>query len=201
VENTNTPEESTPTKQPPTLDPTASSTALQPSPSVTKTPLATHTQTPKYTSTSSVSFTPTLTDTPGSIITETPSPYILQMMNPYYLENFTHQDLGCDWMGVAGQIFSSGGQVQTNILIKAGGEIDGNPVVEDLSMPLAYPETDTAYGPGGYEITLSHSPAETDSTAWIQLFSLEGDPLSDQIYLVTFDDCQKNLILMNFTER
>lgn len=103
-------------------------------------------------------------------------------------------------MGVAGQIFSSGGQVQTDILIKAGGDINGIPVLEDMTMPLAEPETDLAYGPGGYELTFSSAPADTDSTVWVQLFNLEGDPLSEKVFLITYDDCLKNLILMNFIE-
>jgi hypothetical protein len=122
-------------------------------------------------------------------------------MNPFYLSNFTHEELGCDWLGVAGQIFSSGGQVQKNIIIRAGGEIAGTPVVEDMTMPLAEPETDLAYGPGGYELTLASSPSDTESTAWVQLFSLEGDPLSEKIFLTTYNDCQKNLLLMNFIEQ
>ena len=122
-------------------------------------------------------------------------------MNPYYLSNFAHEELGCDWLGVAGQIFSSGGQVQINIIIKAGGKIAGAPVVEDMTMPLAELETDRAYGPGGYELTLGTSPSDSESTAWVQLFSLDGNPLSERIFLTTYNDCQKNLILMNFIEK
>jgi hypothetical protein len=50
-------------------------------------------------------------------------------------------------------------------------------------------------------LTVALSPADSESTLWIQLFSLEGTPLSDQIYLITYDDCQKNLLLMNFNEK
>ena len=138
------------------------------------------------------------TFTPQPTFTATAVPYQLQLMNPYYLSNFTHPELGCDWLGVAGQIFSSGGQVQLDILIKAGGELAGNSIVEEMTMPLADSEIDLAYGPGGYELTLAFSPVDTESTAWIQLFSLDGDPLSEKIYFTTYDDCQKNLILMNF---
>jgi sulfite reductase beta subunit len=45
-------------------------------------------------------------------------------------------------MGVAGQVFDKKGQVQTDIVIKAGGSIDGKPVIEDVTMPLADPEGD-----------------------------------------------------------
>jgi len=122
-------------------------------------------------------------------------------LNPYYLENFAHDDLGCKWLGIAGQIFDSRGQVQTDIIIKAGGVINGIPVEEDMTMPLTNPEIDTAYGPGGYEITLGSAPADSDLTAWIQLYNLTGDPLTERIFFVTYNDCQKNLILMNFSEQ
>lgn len=145
---------------------------------------------------------PSITPTPTLLPTQTPTPvpYQLQLMNPFYLSNFTHPDLGCDWMGVAGQIFDKDGVVQKEILVKAGGEIQSTTVVEELTMPLAEPDVDLAYGPGGYEITLADNTADSIDTAWIQLFNLEGDPLSEKIYLTTYDDCLKNLILMNFSE-
>ncbi len=183
-----TPEE-TPTGFTPSVTPFSS-----PTPENTTAPIP-----PTATATSTAPSTPTFTPQPTFIAT--PVPYQLQVMNPFYLSNFTHEELGCDWLGVAGQIFSSGGQVQVDILIKAGGELDGKPVEEDMTMPLAEPETDLAYGPGGYELTLASSPSDTESTAWVQLFSLEGDPLSEKIFLTTYNDCQKNLLLMNFIEQ
>lgn len=122
------------------------------------------------------------------------------MMAPHYLANFTHPDLGCDWLGIAGQVFDKDGLVQKDIIIKAGGQLNGEPIIEEMTMPLAEPDFDLAYGPGGYELTLANGPVDSDSALWIQLFSLEGDPLSEQIFLDTYDDCQKNLILMNFVE-
>lgn len=142
----------------------------------------------------------------ASTATTAPEPiftahYVLQVMNPHYLANFTHSELGCDWLGVGGQVFNREGVVQKDIIIKAGGDLNGSPVIEQMTMPLADPDIDIAYGPGGFELTLANSPAESDSTLWIQLFSLEGKPLSEQIFLITYDDCQKNLLLMNFVEQ
>jgi hypothetical protein len=128
-------------------------------------------------------------------------PYQLQQPNPYYLANFTHPDTGCSWLGVAGQVFNKTGQVQKEIVIKAGGTIKGKAVIETMTMPLAEPAVDLAYGPGGYELTLSDGVAATSKEAWIQLFNLKGNPLSDKVYLVTYNDCQKNLILMNFIQK
>jgi len=201
------------TEELPALTPRAEATAIQ----VTKTPYlsptsptATSTKTPNpasptpgNTSTPTPTSTPTATSTftPTPTYTATPLPYSVQILNPYYLENFARNDLGCKWLGIAGQIFDSRGQVQTDIIIKAGGEINGIPVEEDMTMPLTNPEIDTAYGPGGYEITLGSAPADSDLTAWIQLYNLTGDPLTERIFFVTYNDCQKNLILMNFSEQ
>ena len=153
-----------------------------------------------YTPTPEITAAPTATGTPEPTFTPTVVPYSLQLMNPYYLKNFTHDDLGCEWFGVAGQIFDREGKVQKDIVVRAGGEINGSPVIEEMVMPLAEPDVDLAYGPGGFELTLAVSLADTESEVWIQLFSLEGDPLSDKIYLTTYDDCQKNMILLNFVE-
>jgi len=153
------------------------------------------------TATSTATPTAKATYTPEPTFTSTPVPYTLQLMNPYYLTNFTHVDLGCDWMGVAGQIFNKDGLVQKEILIKAGGDIHGAAIVEDMTMPLAESEIDLAYGPGGYELTLALSPADTEDTIWIQLYNLAGDPLSEKVHLTTYDDCLKNLILINFIEQ
>ncbi len=158
------------------------------------------TPTPEMTATPINTATATATGTAAPTFTPTAVPYSLQLMNPYYLKNFTHDDLGCDWLGVAGQIFDLEGQVQKDIVIRAGGEINGSPVIEEMVMPLAEPDIDLAYGPGGFELTLADSLADTETEVWIQLFSLDGDTLSDKIYLTTFDDCQKNLILLNFVE-
>ena len=134
--------------------------------------------------------------------TQTPEnyPYSLQIMNPHYLGNFARPELGCDWLGVGGQVFNYEGAVQKDIIIKAGGELNGAPVLEEMTMPLAETDVDIAYGPGGYELTLADGPIASDETVWVQLFSLDGTPLSEKIYLITFDDCQKNLLLMNFIE-
>lgn len=151
--------------------------------------------------TPTVQTTKESTPIPQPTNTATPFPYQIQVMNPHYLASFTHADLGCNWLGVGGQIFNREGAVQKDIVIKVGGELGGSPVIEEMTMPLAEPEIDIAYGPGGYELTLANSPAASDGTLWIQLLSLEGDPLSEQIYLITYEDCQKNLLLVNFMEQ
>ena len=169
------------------------------------TPRASATTPPTSTPTKTLpnTSTPTATPTtkPTATRTPTPMPYAVQQSNPYYLANFARPDQGCNWLGVAGQIFDSKGQVQKEIIIRAGGKIAGSPVIEDMAMPLSEPKVDLAYGPGGFEITLANQTKSTNKEAWIQLYNLAGSPLSEKIYLVTFADCQKNLILMNFSSK
>ncbi len=63
-----------------------------------------YTPTPGMTATPSYTPTATATEKPAATFTPTAVPYSLQLMNPFYLKNFTHDDLGCAWLGVAGQI-------------------------------------------------------------------------------------------------
>jgi hypothetical protein len=138
--------------------------------------------------------------TPAPTFTSTPLPYQVQVRNPLYLENFVHPDQSCDWMGAAGQIFNSEGSVVKDIVIRAGGTLNGVEIMETMTMPLANPEDDKSYGPGGFELQFAESPFASEDQIWIQLFDLGGAPLSKKIFLETFDDCQKNLILLNFIE-
>ena len=162
AESTSTPPEAVTA----TVKPSATKIPATRTPYVTEVPSATPTKTPTK--------IPQATSTPRATSTATPAPYSLQNMTPHYLTNFTHPELGCDWLGVAGQVFDSAGVVQKNILIKAGGKLAGTAVVEEMTMPLAEPEVDLAYGPGGYEVTLANAPAASENSIWIQLFSLEG---------------------------
>lgn len=187
-ESTEMPSES-PTTPPETAEVVVKPTQTALAPSETPLPAST------ATATSEAPAQPTPTFTPVTF------PYALQVMNPHYLGNFSRPELGCDWLGVGGQVFNEAGAVQKDIIIKAGGELNGAPVLEEMTMPLAEPEVDIAYGPGGYELTLANAPAESEDTLWVQLFSLDGTPLSEQIYLITHAECSKNLLLMNFIEQ
>jgi hypothetical protein len=180
---------------------TATSTkpAVSPTPAATSTPASS--STPLLTPTRTATQAPTLTRTLQPTATSTAVPYGLQGANPYYLANFTHPEAGCSWLGVGGQVFSREGQVQKSVVIKAGGTLNGTALVETMTMPLAEPDVDLAYGPGGYEITLANQAVASQGSAWIQLYSLGGAPLSEKIYLVTYADCQKNLLLINFSQK
>lgn len=113
------------------------------------------------------------------------------------MSNFAHPEEGCGWLGIAGQIFDRKGEVVKDVVVKAGGTLNGEPILNSLSMPGAA----KAYGPGGYELVLSDDPLDSEEEVWIQLFDLSSHPLSEKTYLTTYAACDKNLILLNFIEK
>jgi hypothetical protein len=55
-----------------------------------------------------------------------------------------------------------------------------------------------ANGKSGFEFFLGPVPISSKGELYIQLFDQAGMPLSDNIYLDTFNDCAKNLALVRF---
>jgi hypothetical protein len=58
----------------------------------------------------------------------------------------------------------------------------------------------STYGPGSYEFELATEPVASEQTLWVQLFDQAMLPLSDKVYFDTFDDCERNLILIQFNQ-
>lgn len=119
--------------------------------------------------------------------------YTLQDGGPFYLPNFTHPEQGCAWMGVAGQVFDNQALEVLGLTIVAGNKYSGQE-----SHRSAITGQTMAYGLGGYEILLSDKPVTSSQAYWVQVFDPQGQPLSKRIYFDTFDDCDRNLILVNF---
>jgi len=121
---------------------------------------------------------------------------IVQEGNPAYLANFTNPDAGCNWMGIAGQVFDKDGKEILDLLVVAGSIMEEN-CVEMSSLT----GTALAYGPGGYEIKLSDIAHDTNQTFWVEIRNAEGNAVSEKVFFDTFADCEKNLILINFVQQ
>ena len=104
-------------------------------------------------------------------------------------------NLGCEWIGVAGQVFDFQGRPVMGVRVWLRGTYD-NKRVDLLSLTLE----SSPYGPSGYEITLGNRPINSNDQLSIQLLDQAGIPISDRVYFDTFEDCQKNLILINFKQ-
>jgi hypothetical protein len=123
-------------------------------------------------------------------------PFVLHPGDPVAINNIGHQELGCNWMGVAGRAFDlSGAPIEQGLFVQLGGTLNEEPV-EMLGM-LGMVST---YGPGSYEFVLGDTPVASTQELWVQLFDQAMLPLSEQIYFDTFEDCDKNLILINFNQ-
>ena len=130
--------------------------------------------------------------------TETPLPAIrfyMQPGTPTRLANFVAPEAGCNWLGIAGQVFDLNGNPLTGVVIEAGGSLGGQPVQQ-----LALTGSSSAVGPGGYAIVLADHPVQSDGTVWIQLLDQGGSPKTGRILLMTSDRCEENLILINLIE-
>lgn len=119
--------------------------------------------------------------------------FTIQAGGPFYLLNFNHPEQGCDWLGIAGQVFDDGGLEILNLTVVAGNRLAG----EDHNLAATTGRA-TAYGLGGYEIELTNQPVNTTNLFWVQVLGTEGQPLSQRIYFDTREDCEQNLILVNF---
>lgn len=164
----------------------------------TSTPTPTHTITPTSTTSPTSSPWPTGGTEPSGEATLTPSPsapaFILQDGSPILTQNFAN-DQGCEWMGVAGQVFDLDGQPIMDLTIHIEGRLAGEPVDMDALTGDA-PD----YGEGGYEIVLGDHPVASTNSLRIHIADSSGMPLSDEIRLTTSDECEENLILVNWTQ-
>ncbi|MBE9479438.1 MAG: hypothetical protein IMY80_05680 [Chloroflexi bacterium] len=169
--------------------PTATHTPAVPLPDV-------WTPTPSTTPESTNTPTPVPTDTPAPTPTETPlpPPFALVPGHPVQILNFINDD-ACDWMGVAGQVFDMNNAGIINLGIHLEGELDGNPISLDTISG-----SDTTLGPAGYVFNLSDHPIASDGTFWVFLHDGSGNPLSDQVFITTSDECSKNLVLVNWRQ-
>jgi hypothetical protein len=127
--------------------------------------------------------------------TPIPMKYGLQSGTPVAVAGFVHADLGCNWMGIGGQVFALDSTPVMQLVVELGGTLNGQPISQ-----LSLTGTATEWGPGGFEFTLASHPIESSGTLWMRLLDLNGVPISNRIYLTTYSDCTKNAILVNLTQ-
>ena len=172
----------------------------------TLTPSATVTRTMRpATSTSSgptITLTPTLTMTPTKTATATPTatpelrPFILggepETMSS---EMIPQQPLDCDWLVIAGQVLDLGDAPVTGLTLHLYGELGGFTIDR-----FALSGTALAYGESGYQFALENLVVDSRDSLFIQLVDTYGLPLSHAYAVQTYEDCNKNLILINFKQ-
>jgi len=179
----------------PNAPPTPTITAIQLQPTWTLTPedatitatlLPTFTLEPSATSLSLV--TPSVTPLP----TKTPkAPFSATVT--YIDSTIIHPESGCNWQGVGGTIVDSNNADLLRFTIRLVGFYNSKSKNELTVSSIA-----PAYGKSGYEFFLSTVPISSQGLLYVQILDQAGLPLSDNIYIDTFNDCSKNLVLVRF---
>lgn len=169
-----------------------------PTPVIEDSPISTETAVPELTLTIKPTSIGSPTNTLSPSVTPTELPYTLQPGNPAYIENFAHPSDACDWLGVAGQVFNDQGEPMVKLVAFVKGKL-GSKEIDKVAV-TGIPEADI-YNPGAYEIQIAQKPIASNETLSIQIFDINGNPISEEIFFNTLADCTKNLIIMNFIEK
>lgn len=158
--------------------------------SLTPSQAITETFVPTYTLTQTL--TPTITLTP----TQEVLPFILFGEPETMSSALIRQQLDCDWLVIGGQVWDLQGEPVTNsVSVHLFGELNGYEIDQ-----YRLPGTETVYGESGYEFALEGFVVDSEETLFIQLVDSNNLPLSHPYLVQTFEDCQKNLILVNFKQ-
>ena len=122
----------------------------------------------------------------------------------YIASTIIYPDVGCDWLGIGGTIVDSNGADLIPMIIKLAGTLNGQQVPASAA---AVSGASSAYGRSGFELNLgnilhlSTVPVASNGTLYLQVLDQAGLPLSDNIYINTYNDCSKNLVLVRFKKR
>ena len=120
-------------------------------------------------------------------------PYDIQLGSPRSLPDLRAAERGCQWLGVAGQVFDAAGEPVEGLVVVVRGDLQGK-AVDGLGLTGLARD----YGPGGFEIELANQPAASSGTLTAQLFNDRWEPLSQAYAFETSADCANNLVLVNF---
>lgn len=163
------------------------------------------TETPAPTATETLPATPTpITLTPTPSLTPLPPtappggyPYEVRQGSPKAIPNIYYPEQGCNGMWLGGQVVDMKDNPVTGLIVRLGGKAQGVQIEENN-----FTLTGVAlnYGRAGYEFKLSDTPIASKNALWVQLVGQNGIPLSDQVHFDTFQDCDKNLIIIDFKQ-
>jgi hypothetical protein len=178
---------STPRQLPPTWTPTPT---LMPAP--TNTPRPTITLVPTSTTFGAATDTPGPTSPPG------PMSFELQPGDPQAIPaRVYHPGIGCTFMGISGQALDVRNNAVEGMVVQLGGTLEGRQFATQTTLTGLVLSSD-----GRYEFTIADHPITSKKTLWVQLLDQSGlVAMSDKIYFDTFDDCERNLIIVNFRQK
>ncbi len=170
----------------------------------TQTPQPTETVPATETSqaTATIEFTPTIPATATIAPTVTQSYaedlFEIQEGSPVFLSNFVHTAEGCNWNGIAGQIFGSTGLPLTDYIVRLEGTYNGM-VIDQVGVTGIV--ANNPYGPGSFEFVLGSVALDTQDQLTIQVFDPIGVEVTSPRPLDTSSQCSQNLQIINFIQK
>lgn len=179
------PPTNTPIPPTPTLDP-----AIPATPTATSVLESLNTPTPE-------GFLPSQTPAVVDMSSPTPPPgggplFVMQEGNPVYQ---AHSN-GCGGLYVAGVVLGIDGAPRPLMLVRVQGLLAGAALGQEDALSGGA----TQYGPSGYEIKLADAPVDS-SNIWLELWDIDsGELVSGSIVFTTFNDCNRNLVIINFVQ-
>lgn len=104
-----------------------------------------------------------------------------------------HPESGCAWFGIGGTVVDANNAPMIYMTLRLVGTVNGKPI-----NTLTVSGTALDYGQSGFEFYLGTAPVASNKLLNLQLLDQGGLPLADNVYIVTYNDCKKNLILVRF---
>ena len=121
--------------------------------------------------------------------------FFAQRGTPVNIPNFIVPEAGCNWTGVAGQVFDRLGQPKTGLVIRVFGALEG----QNVNL-YTFSGSAVQMGNGGFEISLADHLVQKQEKLFIQLFDVTGKSLSGTVSFLLSPSCDQNLTLLNFVE-
>jgi hypothetical protein len=164
--------------------------------------------------TSSPTIEPTITETPRPTFTSLASPTFFSLVPPTDTPEPTStpkapfsatvnaiesiimphlQSLACNWQGIGGTVEDSNSSSIIGMVVRVTGTLSGKSV-NLTTVSGVSPD----YGKSGFEFKLGAVPVSSNGSLYVQLLDQAGLPLSGNVYIDTFNDCEKNLVLVRF---
>lgn len=139
--------------------------------------------------------TPTVTATVTPTVTPEPMPFILFGDPDTIASTIFYPNSDCKWLIIGGQVVDLKNEPVLGLTLHLFGELGG--VMIDQQVVSGSTST---YGESGFDFRLEGLVVTSTDTLFLQLVDTNGLPLSNAYGLQTYEDCQKNMLIIKFQQ-
>ncbi|MEI7988326.1 MAG: hypothetical protein WCI88_04745 [Chloroflexota bacterium] len=121
--------------------------------------------------------------------------YTPQRGNPRYIGSDLLNTNGnsCNGSRISGQVFNASSEPVTGLTVVVEGKIIDQAVTLTTTSGNA-----PQYGPAGFEIILSRQPVKSTEPLTVQIYTADGQSRSSKVEFWLYDECDKNVAIVNF---